>query len=273
MIWSDRQLVASGGLADRLRGGRVIDAEAEWSCPRSRRSDPRHALLARSVSMTPRQSLRATCHRDRDAAARRGSALHHVSRHARPPDSSASRHAINLRSLGAAPHRELTPMLGIAVPILGGQPEPSRLGGRLAASTRVEFSQDRRDMMIDGLLGDDQPLSDVGVTQALDEQRQHLELAAVRPAGLLRVCGRGPRGTPRAPRSRNGGRRSRPPVARPVPAAHRAPGVAAVSSSAARERQRRLVRTADVPPELRGLYPLAASCDRIRLERARMDPA
>jgi hypothetical protein len=45
-------------------------------------------------------------------------------------------------------------------------PKPRRLRARLAAGANVEFSQDRRDMMIDGLLCDDQALGDLRIAQS-----------------------------------------------------------------------------------------------------------
>lgn len=55
----------------------------------------------------------------------------------------------------------------------GGQPKPHRLSARLATSADVKLCQDRRDVMIDGLLRHDQALSNLRVAQPLGEQREH----------------------------------------------------------------------------------------------------
>src|ERR1700723_598406 len=65
------------------------------------------------------------------------------------------------------------------------QPDPQRLGARLAASVHVELSQDRRDVVRDGLLGDDQVPGDLGVALTVCQQRQHLELASREAGGVL----------------------------------------------------------------------------------------
>jgi len=69
-------------------------------------------------------------------------------------------------------------MLGVAGYLSWiGEPESHGRGSRLAASTDIELSQDRRDMMVDRLLGNDETLSDLRVTQPVGKQREHLELA------------------------------------------------------------------------------------------------
>ena len=53
--------------------------------------------------------------------------------------------------------------------------------GRLAATADVEFAEDRRDVMVDGFLGDEQPVGDLRVAQVLGEQREDLQLAGSEP--------------------------------------------------------------------------------------------
>src|SRR5829696_4882479 len=87
------------------------------------------------------------------------------------------------RNYGRAPH-------------LSADAEPDRLGGRLAAAADLELAQDRRDVVVDGLLGDEQLRRDVRVAVAADQQLEHLQ-----PAGgeLGRVlAGRGTRAEPYA---------------------------------------------------------------------------
>src|SRR5262245_53582181 len=49
--------------------------------------------------------------------------------------------------------------------------------------------QDRRDVMADGLLGEEEPPGDVGVTQTLGDELQNLDLAWSE-AGRVPLCGR-----------------------------------------------------------------------------------
>src|SRR4029453_4004781 len=58
-------------------------------------------------------------------------------------------------------------------------------GARLAASARAELAEDRRHVMIDRLAGDKEPLGDIGVTQALRDQREPLDLAAGQTRGVV----------------------------------------------------------------------------------------
>ena len=84
------------------------------------------------------------------------------------------------------------------------QAEPQRLRPRLAAGPDVELAQHRGDVVVDGLLGDDQALGDLRVAQPLGDAAPSTSSSrAVRPAGFSRVRGCGPRGTPRTPRSRS----------------------------------------------------------------------
>jgi len=62
---------------------------------------------------------------------------------------------------------------------------------RLAAACHPELAQDRRDVVVDCLRRDDQPLCDLRVAEPLREQRQHLELAVRQPGRIL--AGRCPR--------------------------------------------------------------------------------
>src|ERR1700749_1480664 len=57
-------------------------------------------------------------------------------------------------------------------------------GGRLASAAYVEFAQDRRDVMVDRLLGDEQSSGDLRVAQVLGQQRQEVELSGSEPGGV-----------------------------------------------------------------------------------------
>ncbi len=105
-----------------------------------------------------------------------------------------------------------------------GQPEPPshRRRPRSGCSHRV-FCRIAGDVMIDCLLRQDQPLSDLSVTQALRHQRQHLNLTRGQASRISMARGRGPRGRPRTPRSRS--RRAA------IAAAGRAPSACSSSSA------------------------------------------
>ena len=59
----------------------------------------------------------------------------------------------------------------------GGDAEPDRLGGGLAAGLHVELAEDRGYVVVNRLLREEQPLGDLGVAEALAQQCEHLELA------------------------------------------------------------------------------------------------
>jgi hypothetical protein len=55
----------------------------------------------------------------------------------------------------------------------------------LAPRVDAELAEDRRDVVVDGLLGDDEPLRDLRVAKAFGQQRQNFELAVGQPGGVL----------------------------------------------------------------------------------------
>ena len=62
-------------------------------------------------------------------------------------------------------------MLGGRVPLAwAGQAEPPGHFSGLAARAHVELSEDRRDVMIDRLLGQHEPFGDLGVAQPLRDE-------------------------------------------------------------------------------------------------------
>ena len=69
-------------------------------------------------------------------------------------------------------------------PSLGYQPLFAGLRGGLATGSRVEFAQDRRDMVVDGLRRDKKLLGDLGVGKAFGEEAQHVHLAAGQASGI-----------------------------------------------------------------------------------------
>ena len=96
-----------------------------------------------------------------------------------------------------------TTYLGRGRCLLFGQAQLSRLGRRLPARAHPELGQDRRDVMGDGLRRDVQPLGDLGVGQAVAEQREDLDLARGELTGVRRIVERrGPRAMLRTPRRR-----------------------------------------------------------------------
>ena len=90
--------------------------------------------------------------------------------------------------------------------------------------------------MVDGALGDDEPLGNLAVAQTLGDERQHLELASGQP-GRVRAgpCPRAARDRARADGAQPRGARSSPPVQPRERAARRAP-------CAAHPRRRRAAR-------------------------------
>src|SRR3954454_15683179 len=55
----------------------------------------------------------------------------------------------------------------------------------LAARPDPELGEDRRDVVLDGLARQEQPLRDVAIAQALGDQREDIELARGEVGGVL----------------------------------------------------------------------------------------
>jgi hypothetical protein len=68
---------------------------------------------------------------------------------------------------------------------LAGEPEQDRLRTRLAACAHVKLAQDRRDVVVDRLLGEHEPLGDLGVAEPLREEPKYLELTRSQVGGIL----------------------------------------------------------------------------------------
>src|SRR5690349_5128954 len=64
------------------------------------------------------------------------------------------------------------------------EPEPGGGDARLTAAGDVELAQDRRDVVGDGLLREEEPRRDVRVAQALGDVGEDLELARRHPGGV-----------------------------------------------------------------------------------------
>src|SRR5215831_3509524 len=77
---------------------------------------------------------------------------------------------------GSGP-RNLGPRAGRPEQPVDRQPEPARLDDRLGAVVDVERPQDRRDMDLDGALGEVQAPADQLVRQPLEDEAEDLRLA------------------------------------------------------------------------------------------------
>src|SRR5438105_1712913 len=72
-----------------------------------------------------------------------------------------------------------------ALPNLAAEPEPHGLGTRLDARADVELAEDRRDVVVDRLLGEHEPLRDLGVAETLRDEHEYLELTRSHVGGIL----------------------------------------------------------------------------------------
>ena len=54
--------------------------------------------------------------------------------------------------------------------------EPCRLGGRQPAVAHAELAEDRRDVVVDRLPGEEEPFGDLRVGQAFRDEREDLQL-------------------------------------------------------------------------------------------------
>ena len=146
-----------------------------------------------------------------------------------------------------------------------GGPPPRRPG----RGSDVELAQDRRDVMGDRLLREEQPRGDLRVAQALGDEREDLEPPARScPAGFARVVARGPRAPRAAPRSRSV-RATRAAARAGAEALQLLEGAAQRRPRAAcGEGERRLVRAADRRHARRGL----GGARELELERLGVAP-
>src|SRR4051794_32465045 len=96
-----------------------------------------------------------------------------------------------LRAAGGPTNRWRYPYSASWLPVLARKPKAYRLGACLAACLHLELPEDRGDVVVDGALGDDEPLGDLGVPQPLGDEGEDLELARREPGGVL--LRRGPR--------------------------------------------------------------------------------
>jgi hypothetical protein len=159
----DGQVVPRRAPADRLGGGCAVDAGVVRSS----------SLTYECTQVTPSSAFRSITWRQSSAPVSE-IGIRNPSGKLRcttyrgiwgPPDWSDCENALNLWAtkggrIGTTPYVGVSGYLSWAC-----QPEPYRLGGRFASSAGVELAQDRRDVMIDRLLRDDQPLCDLRVTQ------------------------------------------------------------------------------------------------------------
>jgi hypothetical protein len=77
---------------------------------------------------------------------------------------------------------------------LAREPKTHSFGACFAASAYVKLPQDRRDVMIDRLRGQEKPFGDVGIAQTLRHQSEHLDLARGQARGIVQVRSAGPAG-------------------------------------------------------------------------------
>src|SRR6516162_5471602 len=81
----------------------------------------------------------------------------------------------------------------VTSPISGAEFSAADAGGEpggFSAAPHAELDEDASHVMLGCLAGDEQPLSDLGVRQALADQPQHLLLAPGEPADILRAAPR-----------------------------------------------------------------------------------
>jgi hypothetical protein len=84
----------------------------------------------------------------------------------------------------------------VTSPISGAEFSAADAGGEpggFSASPYAELGEDAGHVMLGCLPGDEQPLDDLGVRQALADKPQHLLLALDKPADVLRAPPRHPR--------------------------------------------------------------------------------
>src|SRR5262245_30922649 len=93
--------------------------------------------------------------------------------------------AVDGTGAGVAGHRETSLHCAARRPVLAADAQAARLGARLAAGAHVELAQDRRDVVADRLLGDEQPVGDLGVADPLAEKLEHLDLASGEACGVV----------------------------------------------------------------------------------------
>ena len=257
-----------GGLADRLRGRRVVDAE-------------RRALVLADVGVHPGDALARRCARsarghcsasavaDRYVEHLRERALHDVSRHLSPPD----RSRMNVRACARAAHREQHPMLGSAVTYLGpASPRRTASALGLAAGADPELAQDRRDVVVD---------RPARRARAARRSRRCAAPAATRPSTSTLARASGSRGfcrvadaVPAAAHARRaravGAPRAPPPAgAQPLQLVEGLPQRRLVVG--VRECQRCLVGAAELAPELGRVDRMTGELQRVRLGRLRRD--
>jgi hypothetical protein len=65
------------------------------------------------------------------------------------------------------------------------EPETDGLCARLAARADAELAQDRRDVVVDRLLGEEEPLGDLGVAEPLRDEPKYLYLTRSQVGGIL----------------------------------------------------------------------------------------
>lgn len=60
-------------------------------------------------------------------------------------------------------------------PFLRGEAEPHRLGACFPARPHAELGEDRRDVVIHGFLGYNEPFRDLAIAKPLGQQAEHLD--------------------------------------------------------------------------------------------------
>src|SRR5687767_6913676 len=85
----------------------------------------------------------------------------------------AGRVSPTVRAGAARAHRANSPGWALALPILAGDPEANRLGARLAPRADAQLPQDRGDVVVDRLLGQEEALGYLCVAEPLRDERKH----------------------------------------------------------------------------------------------------
>jgi hypothetical protein len=76
------------------------------------------------------------------------------------------------------------PRLGACLPILG-DPQTHRLGAGLSTGPHIKLAKNRRDVVADRPLGEEEALGDFAIAEAVSDKLQDLDLAARQAAGVL----------------------------------------------------------------------------------------
>ena len=83
--------------------------------------------------------------------------------------------------------------------MLDDQPQLDRPPHRICTGANAQLGEDRRDVMVDRLLGEEQALGNLSIPQPSRHQRQDLELTRCEPGGVFQSRRAWPAGQPTGP--------------------------------------------------------------------------